>query len=109
MKTMNIVTKAQPRSILKAAACALALASSACSATDAGDPSASESIVQELGPNLLSGPWQFASENFDPPTFNASSVYSVNGNSINFTYQGKGPFTVTGPAPSSGIHFTHPV
>jgi hypothetical protein len=107
---MKIVMKVRAGSILEAAACALALATSACGAApSAEDSSAIDSTTQELSSNLLAGPWQFASENFDPASFNASTVYGVNGNAINFTYQGKGPFTVTGPAPSSGIHFTQPV
>lgn len=56
--------------------------------------------------NLLSGPWQFKSENFDPPSFDASSVYSVAGNAINFTYQGK-QFTVSGSG--HPITFKQPV
>lgn len=95
------------RTVLKTAACVLALAATGCGA-EAGTDEAPESAVQPLGTNLLAGPWQFASEDFDPPTFNAASVYSVSGNAINFTYQGKGPFTVSGPA-ISGIHFTQPV
>jgi hypothetical protein len=107
---MNVVTKVQPRSVFKAAACVLALVTSACSAApDAEDPSVTESTVEQLSSNLLAGPWQFASEDFNPASFNASSVYAVNGNSISFTYQGKGPFSVSGPAPTSGIHFTQPV
>lgn len=56
--------------------------------------------------NLLSGPWQFKSENFEPPTFDASSVYSVAGNAINFTYQGK-QFTTSGSG--HPITFKQPV
>jgi hypothetical protein len=107
---MKDIVKGRSRSVLKAAAWALALTASACGVGPAAEePGASESTVQGLSSNLLAGPWQFSSENFDPPSFNASTVYSVNGNSINFTYQGKGPFMVTGPAPTSGIHFTQPV
>jgi hypothetical protein len=88
----------------------LALFASACGAEPAAkDDLTTEPAARELSSNLLAGPWQFASEDFDPPSFNAATVYSVNGNSINFTYQGKGPFFVTGPAPTSGIHFKQPV
>ncbi len=52
--------------------------------------------------NLLKGPWAFSSEDFDPPSFDASTVYSINGNSIAFTYIGKS-FTLPGTV--SGIHF----
>jgi hypothetical protein len=103
---MKNLMKVAPRNALKAAVCALVLATSACGADES---TGIEATTQALGSNLLAGPWQFASENFDPPSFNASTVYSVSGNSINLTYQGKGPFTVSGPAPSSGIHFTQPV
>jgi hypothetical protein len=107
---MNDVVKGKLRSIVKAGACALSLFGSACGAEPATqNVNGSESTVQEPSSNLLAGPWQFSSENFDPPSFNASTVYSINGNSINFTSQGKGPFMVTGPAPTSGIHFTQPV
>jgi len=103
---MLVQFSVEPRSILKAAACALALVTCACGAEpSAQDSSVSEARVQELTSNLLQGPWQFSSEDFDPPSFDASTVYTISGNSINFTYQGKGPFTVTGPA-ISGIHFT---
>jgi hypothetical protein len=54
--------------------------------------------------NLLPGPWQFASEDFDPPTFDASTTYAIAGNSIVFTYQGK-QFINTG----RGNHFKQPV
>ncbi len=54
--------------------------------------------------NLLHGPWQFSSEDFDPPTFDASTTYSIQGNSIVFTYQGK-QFINTG----RGNHFKQPV
>lgn len=105
---MNNV-KAHSRSVLKAAACALALAACGCGAEPGADEaSVAEATVQPLTTNLLAGPWQFASEDFEPPTFNASSVYNVSGNTIHFTYQGKGVFTVSGPA-ISGIHFTQPV
>jgi hypothetical protein len=30
------------------------------------------------------GPWRFASEDFEPPTFDASTTYSIQGNSIIF-------------------------
>lgn len=100
----------QLRSVVKTGACVLALFASACGAEPATqDVSPAEPTVRELSSNLLAGPWQFASEDFDPPSFNAATVYSINGNSINFAYQGKGPLYVTGPAPNSGIHFTQPV
>lgn len=54
--------------------------------------------------NLLSGPWQFASEDFNPPTFDASTTYSISGNSIVFTYQGK-QFINAG----RGLHFKQAV
>ena len=57
--------------------------------------------------NLLKSSWAFSSEDFEPPTFDASTVYSVNGNGIVFTYQGK-LFTISGPQ-ISGIHFKQPV
>lgn len=95
------------RTVLKTAACVLALAATGCGA-DTGTDETPASAVQPLGTNLLAGPWQFASEDFDPATFNAAQVYNVSGNAINFTYQGRGPFTVSGPA-ISGIHFTQPV
>jgi hypothetical protein len=57
--------------------------------------------------NLLKAPWVFSSEDFDPPTFDASTVYSISGNSIVFTYQGK-QFTLPGTIPS-GAHFKQPV
>ncbi len=57
--------------------------------------------------NLLKGPWAFASEDFEPPSFDASTVYSVTGNNIAFTYTGK-LFTISG-GPISGIHFKQPV
>jgi hypothetical protein len=57
--------------------------------------------------NLLKGPWAFSSEDFDPPTFDASTVYSISGNSIAFTYTGK-LFTITGTG-IDGIHFKQPV
>ena len=100
--------KAYSRSVLEAAACVVALAVCGCGAEPGGDEASISEASQPLVTNLLAGPWQFASEDFDPPTFNAASVYNVNGNAINFTYQGKGPFTVSGPA-ISGIHFTQPV
>jgi hypothetical protein len=53
--------------------------------------------------NFLNGPWVFSSEDFDPPTFDASTVYSINGNSIVFTYQGKS-FTLPDTIPA-GAHF----
>jgi len=106
---MSILINVRPRSILNAAACMVALATCACGAEPGTqDSSVSKSSSQELTSNLLPGPWQFSSEDFDPPTFNAATVYSINGNSLSFTYQGKGPFTVTGPA-ISGIHFTQSV
>jgi hypothetical protein len=57
--------------------------------------------------NLLKGPWVFSSEDFDPPSFDASTVYSISGNSIVFTYQGK-QFTLPGTIPS-GAHFKQAV
>jgi len=63
--------------------------------------------VDSVCGNLLKGPWVFSSEDFDPPTFDASTVYSVLGNSINFTYQGK-QFTLPAAIPS-GTHFKQPV
>jgi len=103
---MHIQVNVEPRSILTVAGCMLALVTCACGAEpSAQEASVSDAKVQELTSNLLQGPWQFSSEDFDPPSFNASTVYAISGNSINFTYQGKGPFTVTGPA-ISGIHFT---
>ena len=57
--------------------------------------------------NLLSGPWVFSSEDFEPPTFDASTVYSVSGNSIAFTYSGK-LFTISGTG-LTGIRFKQPV
>jgi hypothetical protein len=57
--------------------------------------------------NLLKGPWVFSSEDFDPPSFDASTVYSISGNSIVFTYQGKS-FTLPGTIPS-GVHFKQAV
>ena len=56
--------------------------------------------------NLLKGPWSYLSDEFEPPTFDVTTTYSVSGNSIVFTYQGK-LFTISGPA-LSGIHFTQP-
>jgi hypothetical protein len=53
--------------------------------------------------NLLNGPWVFSSEDFDPPTFDTSTVYSISGNSIAFTYQGKS-FTLPNIIPA-GAHF----
>jgi hypothetical protein len=104
------MTNVKVRSIVKVSGCVLALFASACGADpDALNASGTERTVQGLSSNLLAGPWVFAFENFDPSSFNASTTYSINGNSINFTYQGKGPFFVTGPAPTSGIHFTQPV
>jgi hypothetical protein len=101
-KEKTTMTNVRFQSIVAIAA--LALAASACGAEPTAEPS-----TQALSSNLLAGPWQFASEDFDPPSFNAATVYSIAGNSINFTYQGKGPFMVTGPAPTSGIHFKQPV
>ena len=102
---MNVVSKLLSRTALEVAVVALALSTSACGAeTDAAGPNELGSSTEALA---LSGPWQFSSEDFEPPSLNVSSLYSVNGNSINFTYQGKA-LTVSGPA-VSGIHFTQPV
>jgi hypothetical protein len=57
--------------------------------------------------NLLRAPWVFSSEDFDPPTFDVSTVYRISGNSIAFTYQGKS-FTLPGTIPS-GAHFKQAV
>jgi len=63
--------------------------------------------VDSVCGNLLKGPWAFSSEDYEPPSFDASTVYSVSGNSIRFTYQGK-QFTVSAPIPS-GTHFKQAV
>ena len=69
--------------------------------------------VQVLGtvdsacPNRLTGPWLFSSEDFEPPTFDASTVYSISGNSIAFSYIGKA-FTISGTG-LTGIRFKQPV
>lgn len=54
--------------------------------------------------NLLAGPWVFSSEDFDPPTFDASTTYAINGNTIVFTYSGK-QFITTGTVVPTGAHF----
>jgi hypothetical protein len=54
--------------------------------------------------NLLAGPWVFSSEDFDPPTFDASTTYSISGNKIVFTYSGK-QFIVSGAGVPTGAHF----
>jgi hypothetical protein len=54
--------------------------------------------------NLLAGPWVFSSEDFDPPTFDASTTYAISGNTIVFTYSGK-QFITTGTVVPTGAHF----
>jgi hypothetical protein len=103
---MSNVIRLTIRSIVSAGLGAAALAVSACGAqSGADDANLVGSASEALG---LAGPWQLSSEDFDPPSFNAASVYTIHGNSIDFAYQGKGPFSVTGPA-ISGIHFKQPV
>jgi hypothetical protein len=103
---MTNIVRLATRSISSVTLCAVALAVSACGAQNGADEAnVVGSTTEALG---LAGPWQFSSEDFDPPTFNAASVYTIHGNSIDFAYQGKGPFSVTGPA-ISGIHFKQPV
>jgi hypothetical protein len=58
--------------------------------------------------NLLAGPWVFSSEDFDPPTFDASTTYSISGNKIVFTYSGK-QFLVSGAGVPTGAHFKQTV
>lgn len=54
--------------------------------------------------NLLAGPWAFSSDEFDPPTFDVTTTYSISGNKIVFTYSGK-QFLVSGAGVPTGAHF----
>lgn len=56
--------------------------------------------------NLLKSSWSYLSDDFDPPSFDASTTYSVSGNSIAFTYSGKS-FIISGTG-LTGIRFTQP-
>ena len=56
--------------------------------------------------NLLKNSWSYLSDDFDPPTFDASTTYSISGNSIVFTYSGKA-FIISGTG-LTGIRFTQP-
>jgi hypothetical protein len=57
--------------------------------------------------NLLAGPWVYSSEDYDPPSFDVSTTYQIQGNTIVFTYQGK-QFISLGSFPS-GTHFKQTV
>jgi hypothetical protein len=57
--------------------------------------------------NLLAGPWVYSSEDYDPPSFDVSTTYQIQGNQIVFTYQGK-QFISLGSFPS-GTHFKQTV